>query len=142
MGRPDPYGTFNFLVEIDGVVSAGFTDVSGLAAEVEPVDYREGNEPMHVRKLPGLRKFSNVTLKRGLTTDRGLWTWFKTGLDGALERRTVTIVLLDDDRAPVLRWTLRAAWITKWEGPQLAAKGGADVAIETIELVHEGLDLE
>lgn len=141
MTRPDPYGGFNFLVEIDGVASAGFSGVSGLSAEIEPIDYREGSDPMTVRKLPGLRKFTNVTLTRGLTANRDLWQWFKTGLDGALQRRTVRIVLLDDDRTPVARWTLRAAWIARWEGPQLMAHR-SDVAIEAIELVHEGLDLE
>lgn len=141
MTRPDPYGRFNFLVEIDGVATAGFSEVSGLAAEIEPIDYREGSDPMTVRKLPGVRKFSNVTLKRGLTTNRDLWQWFKTGLEGALQRRTVRIVLLDDDRTPVARWTLRNAWLSKWEGPQLMA-AGSDVAIESIELVHEGFDLE
>jgi phage tail-like protein len=141
MTRPDPYGRFNFLVEIDGVATAGFSEVSGLAAEIEPIDYREGSDPMTVRKLPGVRKFTNVTLKRGLTANRDLWQWFKTGLEGALQRRTVRIALLDDDRTPVARWTLRAAWISKWEGPQLMATG-SDVAIEAIELVHEGFDLE
>lgn len=141
MTRPDPYGGFNFLVEIDGGAIAGFSEVSGLAAEIEPIDYREGSDPMTVRKLPGVRKFTNVTLKRGLTANRDLWQWFKTGLDGALQRRTVRIVLLDDDRTTVARWTLRNAWITKWDGPQLNATG-SDVAIESIELVHEGFDLE
>ena len=141
MARPDPYGSFSFMVEIDGVVSAGFSEVCGLTAEIEPIDYREGADPVHVRKLPGLRKFSNVTLKRGLTSNRDLWSWFKSGLQGALQRRAVSIVLLDDDKSPVARWTLRDAWITKWEGPHLVATG-SDVAIETIELVHEGLDME
>lgn len=141
MTRPDPYGGFNFLVEIDGVAIAGFSEISGLSAEIEPIDYREGSDPMTVRKLPGVRKFTNVTLKRGFTHNRDLWQWFKTGLEGALQRRTVRIVLLDDDRTAVARWTLRAAWITKWAGPQLMA-AGSDVAIESIELVHEGFDLE
>lgn len=141
MTRPDPFGSFNFVVEIDGAASAGFSEVSGLTAVVEPIDYREGSDPSGVRKLPGLRKFGNVTLKRGLTTNRDVWQWFKTGLDGALQRRMVRIVLLDEERNPVARWTLRDAWITRWEGPQLSA-GSTDVAIESIELVHEGLDMD
>lgn len=141
MTRSDPYGSFNFIVEIDGAPAGGFSDISGLAAEIEAIDYREGSDPLTMRKLPGVRKFSNVTLRRGFTTNRDLWQWFRTGLDGALQRRTVRVILLDEDRQPVARWTLRSAWITKWEGPQLSATA-SEVAVESIELVHEGLELE
>jgi phage tail-like protein len=141
MTRPDPYAGFRFLVEIDGVASAGFTEVSGLSAGIEPVDYREGSDRGAARKLPGLRKFDDVTLKRGFTANRDLWDWFKSGLDGAVQRRTVRIILLGEDRTPVGRWILREAWISRWEGPHLAT-GGSDVAMETIVLVHEGLDFE
>ncbi|BCS34039.1 phage tail protein [Luteitalea sp. TBR-22] len=141
MSRQDPYANFKFLVEIDGATPAGFTEVSGLAAEIEPFDYREGGDRAHARKLPGLRKFGDVTLKRGFTADRDMWQWFRTGLDGQVQRRTVRIVLLDEDRNPVGAWTLRQAWITRWEGPHLSTIDGA-VAIETIVLAHEGLEFE
>jgi phage tail-like protein len=140
--RNDPYKSFSFLVEIDGVASAGFSSVSGLAAEAAVIEYREGaDEVGSTRKLPGLVKYTNVTLKRGLTASRDLWDWWKTARDGTLQRRTVVITLLDEAHQPVLRWRLREAWIAKIEVSNLDAKGN-EVAIETIELAHEGLELE
>ena len=81
-GRTDPYRGFNFLVEIDGITQAGFSEVSGLDATTDPVDYREGNDPNHVRKLTGLNKYSPITLKRGITDSDELWKWRKTVLNG------------------------------------------------------------
>jgi phage tail-like protein len=80
--RNDPFGAFNFLVEIDGVMKGSFSEVSGLDAEIDPIEYRTGDEDITVRKIPGLRKYSNITLKRGLTLDHSLWDWMKQGLDG------------------------------------------------------------
>ena len=102
--RNDPYAQFNFVVEIDGVEVAGFTEVGGLAAESDVIEYREGNEQATVRKLPGLRKYSNVTLKRGYTQSTALWDWRKTSEDGQTERLDGAIVLMDEARSPVLRW--------------------------------------
>ena len=73
----DPLASFNFLVEIEGVTEAGFSEVTGFDQESEVIEYREGNEDITVRKIPGLKKFSNVTLKRGLTNDKSLWDWRK-----------------------------------------------------------------
>jgi phage tail-like protein len=137
--RKDPYANFNFVVEIDGVTAAGFQEVSGLAAEVNIIEYREGADTSSIRKLPGLRKFTNVTLKRGVTQDKSLWNWFKQTLSGAPARATVAITLLDEQRNAVSRWTLLNAWPAKWEGPPLNAKSN-DIAIETLEIAHEGLD--
>jgi phage tail-like protein len=92
-------------------------------------------------KLPGLTKYPNIVLKRGLTRDLSLWQWRKTVVDGATERRNGTIVLLAEDRTPVLRWRFRNGWPCKWEGPSLNAKS-RDIAIETLEIAHEGLELE
>jgi len=140
--RIDPYRRFNFILEIDGIARAGFSEVGGLSAETEVVEYREGADPANtVRKLPGLTKFSNITLKRGLTADTSLWDWYKTVISGNVQRVDGSIVLLDAARQPVLRWSFRQAWPCKWEGPVLHAKAN-DVAIETLELAHEGLDLE
>lgn len=140
--RNDPYKNFSFLVEIDGVASAGFASVSGLAAEAEVIEYREGADKLtSSRKLPGRVRYPNVTLRRGLTTNRDLWEWWKTVRDGTLQRRTVVITLLNDAREPVLRWRLREAWIAGIEFSELDASKN-EVAIETIELALEGLELE
>jgi phage tail-like protein len=136
--RDDPYKAFNFLVEIDGVAVAAFSEVSGLESETEVIEYRTGGEISSVRKLPGLTKHPNLVLRRGVTQDAELWNWRRTVVDGKVERRNGSIVLLDDDRSPVVRWTFRNGWISKWTGPELNAKG-SEVAIETIEIAHEGL---
>jgi len=138
--RNDPFGAFNFLVEIDGVTTTSFSEVSGLDAEIEPIEYRTGDEDTTVRKIPGLRKYSNITLKRGFTTDLSLWNWMKQGLGGKVMRANMSITLLDGARQPVLRWNVREAWPCKWEGPDLNAKGN-DIAIETLEICHEGIEL-
>jgi phage tail-like protein len=139
--RIDPYRNFRFVVDIDGN-RAGFTSVSGLAAEAEVIEYREGWDGLtSTRKLPGRVKYPNVTLRRGVTTDRFLWDWWKMILAGTVERRNVGIILLDDDRNEVLRWSLNEAWIVKIEVSDLDAEGN-EVAIESIELAHEGLELE
>jgi phage tail-like protein len=136
--RDDPYKTFNFLVEIDGIAVAAFSEVSGLESETEVIEYRAGGETSTVRKLPGLTKYANIVLRRGVTQDVELWNWRKTVEQGAVDRRNGSIVLLDDDRTPVLRWNFFNGWISKWVGPVLNAKGN-EVAIETIEIAHEGL---
>jgi phage tail-like protein len=140
--RRDPFKNYSFVVEIDGIPSSAFKSVSGLAAEAEVIEYREGSDPLSSsRKLPGRVRYPNVRLSRGLTTTQDLWDWWRTVVNGAVERRNVVIVLLDDSRTPVLRWRLREAWIAKFEAPDLDATGN-EVAIETIELAHEGLELD
>jgi phage tail-like protein len=140
--RNDPTTAFNFLVQIDGVTVAAFVECSGLSSLTDVIEYREGSDATRgVRKLPGLTKYPNVTLKRGMTTNRELWNWRQTVVDGHVDRRTVKIVLLDEARNPVARWTLLQAWIAKWEGPHLRARANR-VAIETVEIVHERLELE
>ncbi len=138
--RQDPYKAFNFIVELDGIQSAGFMECSGLSAEITVIEYREGSSNAPI-KLPGLRKFSNITLKRGMTQSRDLWQWFKSILQGKIDRRNGSIVILADDRSEVARVNFVSAWPCKWDGPHLNAKAG-EVAIETLELTHEGLDLE
>ena len=139
--RNDPYKVFNFLVEIDGINAAGFTECSGLSTTTDVIEYREGNERSGARKLPGLTKFTNIVLKRGMTRSRDLWNWRKTVIDGAVERKSGAIVLLADDRTPVGRFRFRDGWPTKWEGPALNAKS-SEVAVETLEIAHEGLEVE
>lgn len=136
--RDDPYKAYNFRVEIDGVALAAFSEVSGLESETEVIEYRTGTESNTVRKLPGLTKHANIVLRRGVTQDAELWNWRKTVEDGQVDRRNGSIVLLDDDRSEVLRWNFTNGWISKWVGPNLNAEGN-EVAIETIEIAHEGL---
>lgn len=140
--RRDPYRTFNFRLLIDNVPSGGFSEASGLTAEGDAVDYREGvDKNPNVRKLVGLRKFTNITLKRGYTQDRALWVWYTNILNGRPDRRNVTIELLNEARETVLRWHADSAWVNKIEGPSFKASGN-EVAMESIEIVHEGLTLE
>jgi len=140
--RVDPYANFNFLVEIDGIAKAGFQEVSGLGAETEIIEYREGGDQIGaVRKIPGLNRYSNIVLKRGFTQDKSLWNWYKTVLDGAIQRASGSIILLDSGRNPVLRWKFREGWPCKWEGPCLNGQTN-EIAIETLVIAHEGLELE
>ncbi len=140
--RRDPYRSFNFQLEIDGVPLGAFSEASGLTAEGDAVDYREGTDlQQNVRKLTGLRKYSNITLKRGYTQDKSLWRWYGNIVNGQPDRRDVTIVLLNEARQPVLRWHAEAAWVNKIEGPSFKAAGN-EIAMESVELVHEGLTIE
>jgi phage tail-like protein len=140
--RIDPFRAFNFVVDIDDTPVAGFSEVSGLSSEGDSTEYREGNEAEnHVRKLTGLRKYSNLTLKRGFTRDDTLWRWYVNIANGVPDRRNGSIVLLNEAHEPVMRWNFENAWINKIEGPSFKATGN-DVAIESMELVHEKLTLE
>ena len=140
--RIDPYRGFNFVVEIDGIPRGAFSEVSGLTAEGDSVDYREGTDVQSsVRKLIGMRKYTNVMLKRGYTADKSLWQWYANISNGVADRRNVTIVLMNEQRQQVLRWNAENAWINKIEGPAFKASSN-DVAMESVELVHEGLTLE
>lgn len=145
--REDPYSALSFQVVVAGVFDEGqairgsFAEVSGLDVEITPIEYRTGSEDLTVRKLPGLKKFSNITLKRGIIGDLAFWTWTKSVLDGHVLRADGTITLLDEGRQPVLRWKFRRAWPCRWVGPTLNASANA-VAIETLELCHEGLEVE
>lgn len=139
--RNDPYKAFNFLVEVDGIQSAGFTECTGLSTETDVIEYREGSDRGGIRKIPGLAKFSNIVLKRGLTRNRDLWNWRKVIIDGGIDRRSGAIIVLGDDHAPVARFRFRDGWPSKWEGPKFNAKS-SEVAIETLEIAHEGLELD
>lgn len=133
----DPYRNFRYKVEINGQ-EYGFSEVSGFDATIDAIDYREGNHPTHVRKLPGLTKYGNVTLKWGVTDTMDLYQWHLNAVNGNIERRTVAIQLLDEAGDPKARWEIAEAWPTKYDPMDLNAKGN-DVSIETLELVHEGV---
>lgn len=138
--RKDPYAAFNFIVDIDGM-KAVFSECSGLSTDTDPIEYRTGEADNTVSKIPGLKKFANISLKKGMTQDLALWEWRKTVLDGLTERKSGSITLLNEAREPVLRWNFKEGWPTKWEGPSMNATGN-EIAIETLEIAHEGLDLE
>ncbi len=139
----DPYASFNFLLEIDGIQTAGFSEVTGLNAESNVVEYREGADKTNtMRKLPGLDKYGNVTLKHGLTKDRVLFDWHKAVMDGDIVRKpAMSIVLLNEKREEAVRWNLLEAWPMKWTGPDLKA-GASEIAIESLEIAHEGVVLQ
>ena len=139
--RNDPYAQFNFIIELDGLEVAGFTETGGLMAESDVVEYREGSDEPTVRKLPGLRKYGNITVKRGYTQSTELWDWRKSTEDGQTERRDGTIILLDEGRNRVLQWLFRNGWISKYEGAALNSTT-SEAAIESIEIAHEGLVME
>jgi phage tail-like protein len=138
--RVDPYRVYRFKIEMDGITRAGFREVSGLDSAQDPIEYREGDEkPLTVRKLPGLKKYSNITLKWGITDDASLWEWRKKAIDGKVERKNGSIIMLNDANEEKLRWNFRDGWPTKWTGPSFNATGN-EVAIETLEIAHEGIE--
>jgi phage tail-like protein len=137
--RVDPYRNFSFLVEIDGVTQAGFSDCSGFGSSTDPIEYREGGENKTVRKLPGLTKHTNITLKWGLTDSKELYNWYRDVVNGKIQRKNGSIIVLDLEGDEKVRWNFFSGWPTKWDGPDFTAKGN-DVAIETLEIVHEGIE--
>jgi phage tail-like protein len=137
--RKDPLLGFNFGVEVDGMLVAGFSEVSGLQSEAEIEEYREGgvNEYMHKRAGP-IKYSANLVLKRGISDAAGLWSWYADVAQGKIQRKTVSIVLMDSACEERQRWNFRRAYPVRWVGPGLRA-AAAEVAVETVELVHEGL---
>jgi len=137
--RKDPFRGFNFKVEVDGITRAGFREASGLDSSQDPVEYREGVDKLTARKLPGLNKYSNISLKWGVTDDKELWDWRKKSMDGTVERKNGSIVLCNDAGEEKVRWNFLEGWPTKWTGPSFNATGN-EVAIETLEIAHEGIE--
>lgn len=136
--RNNPFATFLFQVEIDSLVVAGFSDVSGIQAETETEEYREGGVNEHVHKFRKLTKFPNLVFKRGITDSDVLWSWYKDVVDGKVQRRSGAIILLDREGNPTWRWEFVQAYPVKWTGPDLKADGNT-TAIEALELTHNGL---
>jgi phage tail-like protein len=139
MARVDPYKNFRFRVEIDGVTQAGFTECTGLGSRVEVIEYREGGDPTEVRKLPGRVSYPDVMLKWGVTDSRELYNWHRVVVQGQVERRDCSIILLDDSGQEKVRWNMVNAWPSKWDGPAFNAKG-SDVAIEALTITCEGVE--
>jgi len=135
----DPYSGYNFWVEWDGIVHAGFQECTGLTATRATGTYREGTDKtLTQRQIPGLNTYGNISLKRGITDNQELWKWHKTLQDGTADRRNVSIILADDKGEEKMRWNLENCWPTTWSAPDFNATSD-DVAIEALELVHEGI---
>jgi phage tail-like protein len=137
-----PVSAFHFQVEWGGT-RIGFTEVSGLNVELQSIDYREGSSPEYqVTKMPGIPKYSNITLKRGIFKgDNEFFQWLNTVKKSSITRRDLTISLLNEEHAPVASWKVKDAWPCKVDGPALKSTGN-EVAVESIELCHEGLSIE
>lgn len=139
--RRDPYSAFNFLLEIDGVVVASFSECSGLIDETGPIDHRTGATDESGTRVPGRRKPPMVVLKRGVTANRALWEWRRGVIEGRLQGHTGAIIVLNEAREPVRRFKFSNGWPSKFEGPDFKAESN-EVAIETLEISHEGLVLD
>jgi len=138
--RNDPYRNFRFRLEIDGIDEAGFSEVTIPDVDIESIEYRNGNEINTVRKLPGLAKYSNITLKKGITNSTVLYDWVNMVEIGKISkaRKNIAIILMNEEGEDVNRWEFTNAWAKKYKAPDLNAKGN-EVAIETLEIVHEGM---
>jgi phage tail-like protein len=137
-----PLPKFHFLVEWAGT-RIGFTEITGLSMETEVIEYREGNSPEYNKiKMPGLRKFGNITMKRGtFSGDNDYYKWFDTVKLNTIERRNITITLLNENHEPVVAWKIKNAWPVKIQSPDLKSDAN-ETAIESIEVAHEGMVIE
>ncbi|HVR83801.1 MAG TPA: phage tail protein [Planctomycetota bacterium] len=137
----DPYRSYNFKLDVGGDTAGHFTEVTGLGARIETIDFREGGDHQVVHRLAGRVDYMDVTMKYGLTASRTLWDWFQSGVRGTVSRKNVSIILMDTagDRE-VQRWNLNGAWVKEWRAASLDALG-QELAIETMTLVYETLDL-
>jgi phage tail-like protein len=136
--RKDPYLSFRFLVEIKGLIVGGFSEVSGLQAGTETEDIREGGVNDYVHKLPKITKYPNITLKRGITDSDALWNWHQDVVNGIIKRKSGFILLLDSEGNEKWHCFFERAYPVQWTGPELRADSNT-VAVESIELVHNGL---
>ncbi len=135
----DPYLSYRFRAEIDSLEVVGFSEVSGVTAETELLSFREGGVNTHMWELAGPSKFSaRLILKRGLADSDELWDWYRKVMEGKIERRNVTIKLMDNAGEEKWRWVFKKACPVKWTGPDFRA-GSSEIAFESIELVHQGL---
>jgi phage tail-like protein len=138
--RNDPYRNFRFKVAIDNIQIAGFADATIPDSSTDSVDYREGTDPPHQRKLSALTKYGNITLKKGLTDSMDLYNWrMQVEQKGALSnRKSLSLILIDEEGNEKAQWDIVEAWPTKYSPSGFSAKGN-EVVIETLELVHEGV---
>ncbi|MGZ4031384.1 MAG: phage tail protein [Tumebacillaceae bacterium] len=136
--RKDPYRNFRYRVEVEGIQQAGFSEVSGFDASLDIVEYREGNQVITPRKLPGLAKYGNITLKWGVTDSMDMYNWIADCIQGKVTRKTVTIIAIDEAGSDVATWQVIEAWPTKYTAPNFNATAN-EVAVDSLELAHEGM---
>jgi len=136
--RVDPYLDFRFHVQIDAIVVAGFSEVSGLEMEVATEEYEEGGRNDYTHELPGRASHSHLELRKGLTQSRALIGWMRDVVEGSVERKNVFLFLLGTEGFPEWGWQCEAAYPVRYAGPELSADQ-AEVAVETLELAHRGL---
>jgi len=139
MARKDPFRNFRFRLEIKGITQAGFSECSGFGSNIEVIEYREGGEAATVRKLPGKVSYPDITLKWGLTDSRELYDWHLSAVNGEIDRRDGSVVLLDDIGEEAARWNFFSAWPSKYDGPDFNAKGN-DVAIDSLTVSCERVE--
>jgi phage tail-like protein len=137
-----PLPNFHFQVEWGGS-RIGFTEVSGLDISIDPIEYREGSSPeYHTMKMPGMQKFGNITMKRGVfRSDNDYYNWLNTVQLNTIERRDLTISLLNESHEPVMVWKVKNAWPVRLTSTDLKSDSNT-VAIESLELAHEGLTIQ
>ena len=133
-----PHGKFRYKVEIDGLDAGGFSEVTGFDASIDVMEYREGDMVQTPMKIPGLKKYGNITLRQGLADSMVLYEWIAEGVNGAVNRKTITITLLDEEEAPAASWQVINAWPMRYTAPDFNATS-SEIAIETLEIAHEGL---
>jgi phage tail-like protein len=136
--RVDPYSSFLFRVEIDGITQAHFRECTGLSSSVEVIENPEGGKGQ-VGKMPGRVKYPNISLKWGSTESVELYEWHRAALQGTIQRRNGSIVQLDSRGDEKSRWNFVDGWPTKWDGPTFNA-GASELSIETLEIAHEGVE--
>lgn len=137
--RLEPYMAYNFVVEMGAIIVGGFTSVMGLESEIQVEEYREGGENHYVHQFPDRVTYPRLVLSHGLTDIDVLWNWYWLATEGRIVRQSGTIMLLDNQRLPVMWWNFRNAYPVKWVGPQFDASNTTQVGVEQLELVHEGL---
>ncbi|SFR54054.1 phage tail protein [Anaeromicropila populeti] len=133
-----PHGRYRYKVEIDGLQAGGFSEVTGFDASIDVIEYREGDMVQTPMKVPGLKKYGNITLKKGLADSKVLYDWMIAGVNGAVQRKTITITLLDETEAAVASWQVINAWPSKYTAPDFNATS-SEIAVESLEIAHEGM---
>lgn len=136
----NPYMPYNFLVELDGLITGGFMEVAGLESEIKLESYEEGGQNDYIHQFPTRTTYPNLVLSKGLTEVWTLWNWFDEARQGFIRRRNGSIMLLDHQQVPVQWWNFKEAYPVKWTGPQFNSSS-QEVAVERIELVHRGITI-
>lgn len=136
--RNDPYRNFRFRVEIEGITQAGFSEVTGFDTSIDVIEYREGIDITTPRKLPGLTKYGNITLRWGTTDSMEMYEWMLQAVNGDIERKTLTIIALDEEGTDVATWQVNESWPVRYTAPDFNGMS-SEVAIEFLEIAHEGM---